>query len=77
MKIEIKMKGIYGTLYYLNGNDHYEIPVEHTGDYQNGLLVFINDIDNQISSGNILQKKSEVRRALQTWGKENNTKFYW
>jgi len=77
LQIEIKMKGIYGTLYYSTENESYEIPIENTGDYRDGYLLLLKELDSQIASDELLQKKSEVRRVLQAWGKENDYRFCW
>lgn len=75
--ITINMKNsISGVLHYESDSLYIELPVEHTGDYSKGLLVFIEKLEQQIKSDN-LAIKSQVLRDLQQWSKVTGQKLSW
>lgn len=75
--INIKMKAIHGALEYSKGSKSYLIPIEHTGDYKRGLLVFFKDISPTIPDSDKRELLSEIRRGLQIWAKENQEPLCW
>ncbi len=77
-EISINMKtGISGTLTYKTDLVSLEITVENTGDYSQGLLVFINEINEQITNPDSNSVKSQILRDLQHWSKETGNKLCW
>lgn len=76
-EISLKMKAIHGTLEYRKGSRSYKIPVEHTGDYKQGLLVFLSRVEPQISDEDKRAVLSELRKDLKTWAKETNQPICW
>jgi hypothetical protein len=76
--ISIKMKGgISGILTYKSDIASLEITVENTGDYSRGILVFVNEINEQLTSSDSNQIKSQVLRDLQQWSKQSGQKLCW
>ena len=76
-EISLSMRGVGGTLSYRSGSEHYEIPVEHTGDYSRGTLVFVRELDSQIKGPSAQQRKSQILRDLQAWSKTTGNKLCW
>lgn len=76
-EIKIEIKGIHGVLRYSYGTEHYEIPIEHTGDYSQGFLVFVRELEKQLKVPDPMKRKSEILRELQRWAKENNQRLCW
>jgi len=76
-EISLAMRGVGGTLRYCNGNESYEIPVENTGDYSRGTLVFVRELDAQITGDSAQQRKSQILRDLQAWSKTTGNKLCW
>lgn len=75
--ITINMKNnISGVLHYQRDSLELMLPLEHTGDYSMGYLVFINELDKHIKSDN-LAIKSQVLRDLQQWSKTTGQKLSW
>lgn len=58
--VQIEMKGIHGHLHYRSGSDGYRIPIEHTGDYKRGLLVFLADIAPSIPDQEKMHVLSQI-----------------
>ncbi len=76
-EISLAMRGLGGTLRYRNGSENYEIPVEHTGDYSRGTLVFVRELDLQIKGDSAQQRKSQILRDIQAWSKTTGNKLCW
>ena len=77
VEISIDMRGVGGTLRYVNGSERLEIPVENTGDYARGILVFVRELEAQIKGPAAQQRKSQVLRDLQVWSKVSGNKLCW
>jgi hypothetical protein len=75
--IKIEMKATHGTLHYSKGSLSFVIPVEHTGDYKIGLLVFLKQINPEIPEAQKITLLSEIRRDLQIWSKESKEPLCW
>ena len=76
-EISIVLSGVGGTLRYSNGSERYEVPVEHTGDYSRGTLVFVRELDAQIKGPSAQQRKSQILGDLQAWSKSTGNKLCW
>ena len=77
-EISIKMKGgINDILYYKDDIGRLEITVEHTGDYSQGMLVFVKEIEKQLKGPDVMQRKSKVLRNLQKWSNETGETLCW
>ena len=71
------MRGIGGTLTYAIGEEHYMISAENTGDYSQGILLAIRDLDQQILGPTAQTQKSQILRDLQAWSKETGNRLCW
>ncbi|AUD78733.1 hypothetical protein CW740_05500 [Kangiella profundi] len=73
-KITISMKNnISGVLHYESSLLDLTLPVEHSGDYSVGFLVFIDELNKNDN----LVVKSRVLRDLQQWSKVTDQKLIW
>ena len=75
--IRLEMKAIHGTLHYSKKGKSFQIPVEHTGDYKNGHLVFFSDIEPKISELDKPIVLKEIQRDLQVWAKKQDNPLCW
>ncbi len=75
--VQIEMKGIHGHLVYRGAAGDYRIPIEHTGDYKRGLLVFFANIAPSIPDQAKMNVLGQIRRDLQLWAKQNAQPLCW
>jgi hypothetical protein len=75
--IKLKMDGISGVLKYSSETQEVSIPAEFTGDYHTGILLFVSDIEQQITGPGPEKTKSRLLRDLQAWSKTSGTKLTW
>ncbi len=67
---------ISGALQYKSDSLDLVLPVEYTGDYSQGLLVLIDELNKQVGS-DVQTIKSQVLKDLQQWSKATDQKLSW